>query len=689
MPIGPMIHKQTWLLDRVELQGTLRELGKSPTDHVGTSADLYIEPDPGYEHLASVLGACRRCVGTKDGRRPLFAMLPTNQSSLKCEAYSFDPAERHINRDVPWWGKPDKDPNDGKDVLVSLADGSGQRELRHGDRVRLLGRWTIDTHPEACETQYPGIYVVGAGHPELHPYDWEHIVLVSDPQPGDTVAKTLSLAAPLFEEVFSSYHNANVLQGLAWLSKNPPPLVRLLPGYRPGRFGHVYVAPDGSNFHNTVSATMEIRSPRPPDRTAGGVSRPAQLHFTETDVVRNTGASIDAVRSISILPDGIRVSATVSAPASVRCSPEPGYTGKLPLVADPDNPHVFQARYTVGWLTGCDLHLAATTDAGSLMYTQRHPDGSWNPGFDDLEKRVGELGLLGQVAAARIGGELHLLSVVAAPVTGATISRPGRPRPVIKPARGEIGRDSWPSLPAPVQLVHTIRTASGGWGSWGDVEGQSGDIGDITQVAAAGAGGALHVVAVSSSGSIRHAMRASTGVWTKFVDVEAAGAGEAGTIWQVAAAGRGDDLEVLAITDSGRLLHTTRSASGAWSAFNDLKGAAGDIGIVTHAAISASPSLLHVVAVNSSGGLMHTARSAQGGWTGFGDVEGQTGDLGLAARVAASVAGEDLHLVVTTSSGGLMHTIRTSWGAWFGFGDVEFSTDDIGFVKQVAIACIG
>jgi len=83
--------------------------------------------------------------------------------------------------------------------------------MRVGDHIRVVGRWVIDHHrriatpddvhsARTVEVRSRGLLKIGPAHAELHPIRWNDIQLV-DPR-FHTTMETLSLAAPLHEEVY-------------------------------------------------------------------------------------------------------------------------------------------------------------------------------------------------------------------------------------------------------------------------------------------------------------------------------------------------------------------------------------------------------------------------------------------------------------------------------------------------------
>jgi hypothetical protein len=335
MVVGQFVTKQTWLLDGVEVKGIVRHPELQDGDEVGTRDDFALQPDDNYGHL----------IGS----------FPANSSlGIWCETYPLPPD--HVNRDQRW--PIEKKPDDRKFELSNVVNPStGQPEpLKVGMHVRLLGRWTIDHHPESCVTRARGWLRVGCAHTELHPFRWDDIQLVVPPKPGELNAEILSLAAPLHEEVY--------LGGWKWFANEVA-----------GVSSKIFISDDGSNYHNTLSASTRITAPALP----AGFNPHQSLVFYREEVLRNgTSQSRAQLRTVTVLNNGIQVTAQVSAPTTLRFD-----SLSIASVNDPANLRsVFQARYSVGWLPRLatveriDLVAPAvgSTTPFQLTATNRGPD---------------------------------------------------------------------------------------------------------------------------------------------------------------------------------------------------------------------------------------------------------------------------------------------------------------------------
>jgi hypothetical protein len=309
MTVGQQVTKFTWLLDNVEVKGTVKswDNGNRLPDgaEVGTRDSFDVEPDENYRHLVSYV--------------------PGYGPWVQCETYPLDPNVEAINRVEPWFlpKKPgpfvvqDRDPTTGEPM-----------PLKVGDHVRVVGRWVIDHHPEYCVTRTRGWLKVGCVHVEFHPFRWDNITLVKDRDPWEFEEGTVSVAAPLHTEVY--------LGGGKWLANEIA-----------GVASKIFIADDpaegpGSNYHNTVTASAHIKAPKLP---GGFTPHRSLIGLQEEVLINGTGQAIAQIRSLETVDDGLKVTATVNAPRTMRFD-------NL-LVADVNDParlrSIFQARYRVWW----------------------------------------------------------------------------------------------------------------------------------------------------------------------------------------------------------------------------------------------------------------------------------------------------------------------------------------------------
>jgi hypothetical protein len=334
--------------------------------------------------------------------------------------------------DTPWapnW------PNSAWFQVIDPITGS-VRNLKVGDHIEVHGRWTIDHHPEKFPdyslikygpvlfpiTTDP-LWRAGYAHTELHPFNWMNIKLVLDlaKLPTDTWATTLiqfhgenrevvSVAAPVHEHCFLGAGKwfGNGLSGVG---------------------SHVYIADDQSNYHNSLTATANIKAGTLPP---GWTPNHSLIGYEEHVWLNGTGLDVSQVRSITVLNDGIQVVATVSAAPVVAAPNQLNPLAPPAMVGDLNDPannkSVFQAEYRVRWLprlvTSPDLvdvgsHPVGSTTPFQFMVTNRGPDpvqitGVWvsfNPGqafqldpFSSVTVPAGtSVSVTGRFAATTVG----------------------------------------------------------------------------------------------------------------------------------------------------------------------------------------------------------------------------------------------------------------------------------------------
>jgi hypothetical protein len=316
MTVGQSIPtKFTWLLDNVEVRGIVQGLEGDVLDLV---------PDPNYQHLIALFR----------GNNPLLWKPLGDPAVIHCETNPIGPhGTGSIDRDEPW-ALPQMPP----DQMLTGTDSMGAtRDLQVGDHIQVFGRWCIDHHPEFCNPpdQKPSLSItdtqpyrcrkrgalrVGPVHTELHPYYWDNIRIL-DRQYYETDEVILSLAAPIHEEQY--------LGSWKWVGNECA-----------GVAGKVFIDPDGSNFHPTVSADMTIEGPPVSEATMQMLGAQAKiLRWSEQVYVNGTGLSPDLVRTIEPFRERLRVTASVTAPGQLRADVHDPARGRS----------VFQAKYTVHW----------------------------------------------------------------------------------------------------------------------------------------------------------------------------------------------------------------------------------------------------------------------------------------------------------------------------------------------------
>jgi MIR domain len=324
--------KWTWLLDNVEAVGVVRAIDDFHTsadpDFVKGGGDTFgITPDPNYRHLIRYMR----------GNNPLPWSRSDSPGLLHCETYPLAPADPAalINRHEPW-SLPRKPV---EPFAVKLRDGSS-RPLQLGDRIKVVGRWVIDHHPEKCDeaTAFgersrcrsefdpfaipPRVLRIGQTHVELHPFRWDDIQLVEPLRPGDVASVVVSLAAPLHEEQYlgDGHWLGNEIAGVA------------------GKVS-IEASTDDTNYNTQVSARVDLDPPPTPP----GPSADLRLVWTESVFKLGEGMDLEAVRKVRLSPDG---KLTVTAFVFAR-NPD----GSLASIHNPAKDRsAFQAHYELSWM---------------------------------------------------------------------------------------------------------------------------------------------------------------------------------------------------------------------------------------------------------------------------------------------------------------------------------------------------
>lgn len=315
MVVGPEVKKFTWLLDNVEVKGIVRLGSLQIGNEIGSGDALDIEPDENYKHLVS--------------------HTPGSDGVIHCETYREGIAignSPNINRVAPWPIET-KPPRNGGDP-ESFKTVTGQA-LKVGDHVRIVGRWLIENgHPEKRITRQRGNFRVGVVFMELHPFNWKDIRPVVPLNPNEVATERVSVAAPIYEEIYSAGEGQGFFSFQWWRD-----------GVNQffGLWNRLYISEDLPNFHNTVIANPYIKAPPLP---SGFTPEKGLIDYIEYPIINGTGLPLDSVRIITIENEGIKVSVTVSAPLTQ------SFNGiNIANVNDPAlNRSVFQADYSVWWL---------------------------------------------------------------------------------------------------------------------------------------------------------------------------------------------------------------------------------------------------------------------------------------------------------------------------------------------------
>jgi len=305
------------------------------------------------------------------------------------------------------------------------------------------------------------------------------------------------------------------------------------------------------------------------------------------------------------------------------------------------------------------LQVLAATSNGGLFHTIRNTDGTWTGGFGDVEAQTSKLDVVA-ADAARTGGDTQIVAV----------TRDGR-------------------------LFHTARLSNGSWLPWGDVLAATNATFKVADVGVASVNNELNVVVTDTDGNVWHAIRHVDETWTSFGNIKVEAGDYLGKAVKVSAAavkspnGSISDLHVAVVSDTGKVWHTARkTADGTWLAFGDVETQAGTLAPVADIAVAGTGVDLQLVAVTTDGKVWHTGRKSDGTWLAFGDVIAATGTplSGAATIDAAGEPNGDLHVVIGTADGKVWHTARKTDGTWLGIGDVESQTSNPGAIVNLTAA---
>lgn len=330
--------KWTWLLDNVEVTGVVAAADPAEPDGTIAGDNFNVVLDSNHTHM----------VATNPGSRGV----------LHCETYreNFDNPS-YINRAVPWKWSPSK--TLGQKFVVRDPATNTWRNLVVGDHIRLLGRWIIENgHPWGG-----GGFLVYYGYVfmELHPFDWTTMKLVRpSPAHGATVEQ-LSLAAPIYEQVYPESWWWNRISAI----------------------GDTIAFRNGAaNYHATMSVDARIKAPTLP---AGFTASSSLVSYEEDVQALGTGLVLDDVRSVVAEKDGIRVYASVTAAADMEQGTIEGPLYVLANYTDPaQGRSIFQAKYRVFWKPRLVPKVAEVNVAASIGATAPFSITLENVGPDPL-----------------------------------------------------------------------------------------------------------------------------------------------------------------------------------------------------------------------------------------------------------------------------------------------------------------
>ncbi|MCD0445356.1 hypothetical protein LO763_17215 [Glycomyces sp. A-F 0318] len=293
--------------------------------------------------------------------------------------------------------------------------------------------------------------------------------------------------------------------------------------------------------------------------------------------------------------------------------------GALAPAAASAAPADWQAQFLVGQADG------------ELMHRRRRGDGSWGPTWDGVPTATGALL---RVSCAGMSADLHVVATI----------NSGTPD-------------------------HAVRRGSdGSWTAFTPIPSQSGPASGAVHVAATTLGRELHVFSASERGTtLYHTVRGEDGVWLpRWTALRTFG-----RIGHIATARVGTTISTTVIAD-GRLLHAVRASDGTWSTWGDVERPAGDIGNVNQVALAGIGAQLHVVALNGSSEVHHAIRKGDGSWQRFRKPSVFNGHSPFAV-CAANVGGE-MQVGIIDLDGSrqiVKHSIRRSDGSWQRVGTVS------------------
>jgi hypothetical protein len=242
------------------------------------------------------------------------------------------------------------------------------------------------------------------------------------------------------------------------------------------------------------------------------------------------------------------------------------------------------------------LHVIAVGTDGVLWHTIRHPDGSWQAAFDNVNQQESN------------GASLQFRAVSCA------IERNGTLQLVARDTTGV--------------LWHTLRHPDGSWqAAFDNVNQQNGASLPFSAVSCAiESTGSLHVVATDMSGVLWHTLRHPDGSWVGAFD-NVSQQNRAGLPFSkvYCALENTGSLQLVAADTTGVLWHTIRHADGSWvGAFGNVNQQESNGASLRFGAVSCATDTtgsLQLVARDTTGVLQHTIRRVNGSWVpAFGNV---------------------------------------------------------------------
>jgi hypothetical protein len=223
----------------------------------------------------------------------------------------------------------------------------------------------------------------------------------------------------------------------------------------------------------------------------------------------------------------------------------------------------------------------------------------------------------------------------------------------------------------------------------------------------------LHVCGVTGDGKLWHTSRSiqnSHVSWSPWEEVKAAGMSSSHHFVKVACvstrrekdgSSTDKELHVLATTDDGKLLHTSRLVQQNWQPFEDLSvtiGSGGPFRNVEGNEFRGELDICAIVSVeHGDQRILHTSRSSSGAWEKFEDITQPPlasfpGSF-TAADCALGFAGvallTELHICGVTADGGIWYTLHFWQPPWLPFANVQaVSTNATAPFTEISVALI-
>lgn len=212
---------------------------------------------------------------------------------------------------------------------------------------------------------------------------------------------------------------------------------------------------------------------------------------------------------------------------------------------------------------------------------------------------------------------------------------------------------------------------------------QGNDIGIMKAVEATGLASKTHICAISANGRLLHTFsnkQGNTDTYQGFFGDVGQVLGSSDSFVDVACTTVGDNLEILAVTTDGRLLHAIRYANGSWiNSFTQVcpnantsikRVSCADSARITNG----QDQTLEICAVATDGRLLHTFRNSNGVWQNwFGQLLENAGTfedvdccMVSGTPTAGGAIGDAINLKVyaTTTTGLLLQTIKLDATTW-------------------------